>query len=296
MNTNLVKIKAFTLIELLVVVSIIAVLMAIMMPAMQRAKAQASSVVCKTRLGDIGKAMSMYSIDNKDGIPSSIQSASEAAAGISQSEIMWLRRLVKYYDMLPSSSSSADIYQFAGFDLLRCPTQNKWQKTIKGWIADGTVSQWIQNEKSMYRGCYALNTHFALEADNKNVDRFEPAFTFRKYAQIKQPSGLPLVGDANGDVPASYTGDKTLVACTIMYSNYGPHPIAIDYGWQGDDGRPPYTYLRGPAPNHLGKTNYLMGDLHVETTGIWPWRKEFGNPNPDFHPRRAKKGQGNYVP
>ena len=49
--------NGFTLIELLVVISIIAVLMAVMIPALGRAKLAAQSVVCKTRLKDLGSML-----------------------------------------------------------------------------------------------------------------------------------------------------------------------------------------------------------------------------------------------
>jgi len=55
--------NGFTLIELLVVISIIAVLMAIMMPALGRAKKQAASVVCTTNLKQWSLAWMMYGQD-----------------------------------------------------------------------------------------------------------------------------------------------------------------------------------------------------------------------------------------
>jgi prepilin-type N-terminal cleavage/methylation domain-containing protein/prepilin-type processing-associated H-X9-DG protein len=51
---------AFTLIELLVVISIIAILMAIMMPALQRVKSQAQEIGCRANLRQYGLAQTMY--------------------------------------------------------------------------------------------------------------------------------------------------------------------------------------------------------------------------------------------
>ena len=55
--------KAFTLIELLVVISIIAMLLAILMPALGKVKEKAKSVVCKTNLRQTAFACRMYSDD-----------------------------------------------------------------------------------------------------------------------------------------------------------------------------------------------------------------------------------------
>jgi prepilin-type N-terminal cleavage/methylation domain-containing protein len=54
----------FTLIELLVVIAIIALLMAILMPALQRVKNQAKSVACISKLKQWGLFFSMYAEDN----------------------------------------------------------------------------------------------------------------------------------------------------------------------------------------------------------------------------------------
>jgi len=51
---------AFTLIELLVVVAIIGILMAIMMPSLQRVKEQAQEMSCRSNLRQYGLAQSMY--------------------------------------------------------------------------------------------------------------------------------------------------------------------------------------------------------------------------------------------
>lgn len=56
--------QAFTLIELLVVVAIIALLMAILLPALARAKESARSVACGSNLRQIGLASLMYAQDN----------------------------------------------------------------------------------------------------------------------------------------------------------------------------------------------------------------------------------------
>ncbi|MHC5173755.1 MAG: type II secretion system protein [Planctomycetota bacterium] len=56
--------KGFTLIELLVVISIIALLLSILMPGLQLAKAKAKNLLCSTNLKGIITAWHMYSGDN----------------------------------------------------------------------------------------------------------------------------------------------------------------------------------------------------------------------------------------
>lgn len=63
------KLKAFTLIELLVVISIIALLLAVLMPSLSAVKKRAQGVVCRSNLKSIGLAASLYAQDYDSYVP-----------------------------------------------------------------------------------------------------------------------------------------------------------------------------------------------------------------------------------
>jgi prepilin-type N-terminal cleavage/methylation domain-containing protein/prepilin-type processing-associated H-X9-DG protein len=75
--------QAFTLIELLVVISIIALLMAILMPALQRVKAQAAEMRCRGNLKQYGIVQTMYLDDNDGRYPSAWTSLVKNEAPVS---------------------------------------------------------------------------------------------------------------------------------------------------------------------------------------------------------------------
>jgi len=104
------KLRGFTLIELLVVISIIALLMAIMMPALSRVKDQAKSIMCQGRLREWGLLHKLYTDDN-NGYFYRGWDIGESA--------LWMNAMRPYYK--------------DDWDMLLCPTATRVMESSADW-------------------------------------------------------------------------------------------------------------------------------------------------------------------
>ena len=109
------KSRSFTLIELLVVIAIIAILAAVLLPALNSAREKARSISCCNQMKQIGTAVIMYAGENQDGIPLS----GRTTFGGSQ---VWNLLLGQYlsFKMTPEGYFNSDACR--GNALYRCPS------------------------------------------------------------------------------------------------------------------------------------------------------------------------------
>jgi len=98
--------KGFTLIELLVVIAIIALLMGIMMPALQRVRKQARTVYCLSSLKQLGIAMTAYALDNEDYIPRALDH-----------KVKWILVFIPYL-----GSEYKHVQDYREVDVYQCPS------------------------------------------------------------------------------------------------------------------------------------------------------------------------------
>jgi prepilin-type N-terminal cleavage/methylation domain-containing protein/prepilin-type processing-associated H-X9-DG protein len=116
--------SAFTLIELLVVIAIIAILAAMLLPALNRSKTKAQGIMCMNNIHQLTLAWVQYSYDSRDRIPYSSSSSSAPNPEIDQ--YVWVTGRI---DLDPANRSNWDL----NMDIVRSPLWPYCGKSAAIW-------------------------------------------------------------------------------------------------------------------------------------------------------------------
>ncbi len=281
------KREGFTLIELLVVISIIAVLMSILMPALGKVREQAKSTICRSRLRSLIQAVSTY-----ESTIGKLPMNGYVTVDGKSVDMRWFSLVAPYVNRQDNNSdaSAKNKNTASAYELFKCPTQDYLTKLFQNW--DG-VSKLISPETGNElhgtgtgQGIYGYNIYF-------RQDRLpNSGCNYNKTSQAKQSSALPMIADLDAE-DATYA-PKNEVTGFQMGVSY-PHPNAYKYGWKPNNPRSPTNNDRyGPAANHkTDKINYAFADGHVSAMdNLWPWydKSDYTTSRKNyFHPLKNAK-------
>jgi len=245
------KHRAFTLIELLVVISLIALLTAILMPALSRARRQARTVACRALLKQWGPIWYMYCDDNNGFF------SNGNITGIGWRRGEWVIVL-------------RDLYQTKSEILLcpmatrRLPSGQEWGGPFHTYVMGAGGTGNLQEEASFGQNNWLFNPPGSV----KDIQGRPSEWHWRSM-NVKRAAEIPVFADT-------------------MWRGGGPYmmgtrgdPPEFDGQWLGYDREMMHFCFN----RHDGFTNHLFLDWSVRPVGLkelWTlrWHRQFDTQGP----------------
>jgi prepilin-type N-terminal cleavage/methylation domain-containing protein len=241
-NTSLKKIRlnkrAFTLIELLVVISIIAILMAIMMPALSKAREQAQSASCASNLRQIMQGFHMYQASNDGWIPEKY--IMEGSTRVDS----WLNKIAYYMDVPKDAlnvwgTPKDEAKGWSGpIKVFKCPSgvkeprrQDKRFYSYNSWGMPNRANEPMRIEM--------LRPETILIVDFYHIDVWDERYADYNYDPSKEDNGVLPNGQIEGDT------SKNLAMQPVHKGGYNYGFLNGEVRWQKNSVRDQWLGTRG---------------------------------------------------
>jgi prepilin-type N-terminal cleavage/methylation domain-containing protein/prepilin-type processing-associated H-X9-DG protein len=251
----------FTLIELLVVIAIIAILAAMLLPALAKAKAKAQQAACLSNTKQWGLADTMYVDDNNQVFPYPRYQDSYSSAVLqdnppwlsiptlhaqSEGDDVWFNALPSYVGNKPLYVWAMDpTYFYGSKSIFTCPTASS-----QG--IDAVDKQAALDQYDMIPGARPL-FNYAMNSKSLANEDIAAVVTILKTTMVAHPSAFVLfseVRNRSAETPYSGAADNQLILAT-------PHCYTTRFSSRHDQGGN-ITFSDGHAAHY--KYNYVVSD------------------------------------